>query len=339
MWHEDWNGLPSEKFLVGLDPLLAGFRERLFTHTETADKPVGRLTPEWAERLGLTTGVVVAGGAFDCHFGAVGAEVTPRTFVRVIGTSTCDIMVASHEEIGGKLIKGICGQVDGSVIPGMIGLEAGQSAFGDIYAWFRNVIAWPLKVLVPENGDAFDRILPFLSAEAAKIPAGETDVLAVDWMNGRRTPDANQRVRGTITGLDLSSTAPRIFRALVEATAYGSRAIMERFRREGVEIKGIIGLGGVAKKSEFAMQTMADVMNMKIRIARSEQTCAMGAAMFAAVVAGIYPDVQRAQAAMGQGFEREYTPREAESRIYDRLYRKYLELGAFTESLHDNTLC
>ncbi len=343
MWHESWNGLPSEEFLVGLDPLLAGFRERLFTDTETADKPVGTLTPEWAERLGLTTGVVVAGGAFDCHMGAVGAEVSPRTFVRVIGTSTCDIMVASHEEVAGKLIRGICGQVDGSVIPGMIGLEAGQSAFGDIYAWFRKVLEFPLKAIVGQSSlideatkekliaEASEAIIPALSAEAAKIPIEESTIIATDWMNGRRTPDANQRVKGAIAGLDLSSTAPRIFRALVEATAYGSRAIAERFRREGIGIKGVIGLGGVAKKSEFVMQTMADVMDMKIRVARTDQTCAAGAAMCAAVAAGLYPTLQAAQRAMGQGFEREYTPRPECREIYDGLYRKYLALGAFTE--------
>jgi len=151
MWHEQWGGLPSEEFLTTLDPLLAGFRSRLFEKTETADKPVGKLSPEWAERLGLTTEVVVAGGAFDCHMGAVGAGVTPHTFVRVIGTSTCDVMVATYEEIGHKLIKGICGQVDGSVIPGMVGLEAGQSGFGDIYAWFKRVLEFPLKEIVGKS--------------------------------------------------------------------------------------------------------------------------------------------------------------------------------------------
>jgi L-ribulokinase len=243
MWHEKWGGLPPEEFLTSIDPMLKGFRARLFDKTETADKSVGHLTPEWAQRLGLSTDVVVAGGAFDCHMGAVGAGVTPHTFVRVIGTSTCDVMVSSYEEIGDKLIKGICGQVDGSVIPGMVGLEAGQSGFGDIYAWFKRVLEFPLRNIIGKSAliddetkaklidEAADQIIPALTAEAEKIPLSESTIIATDWMNGRRTPDANQLLKGSITGLTLGSTAPRIFRALVEATAFGSKAIVDRFQQ------------------------------------------------------------------------------------------------------------
>ena len=331
MWHEDWDGLPTEDFLHKLDPKLAGFRSRLFTKTYTSNKAAGTLTAEWADKLGLSTDVVVGVSAFDCHMGAVAGGITPGYLVRAIGTSTCDIMIAEPKEIGNKVIAGICGQVDGSVIPGYIGLEAGQSGFGDIYAWFKNVIAWPIETLLPDNVDVTDLIIPKLSEEAAKIPIEESTILATDWMNGRRTPDANQEVTGTIAGLNLSSSAPRIFRALVEATAFGSRAIAERFRREGVEIKGVIGLGGVAKKSTFVMQTMADVMNMPIKVARTDQTCATGAAMFAAVAAGIYDKVEDAQKAMGQGFECEYVPNPENVKKYDALYAKYLKLGDFTE--------
>uniref|UniRef100_S0DDD4 Putative ribulokinase n=1 Tax=termite gut metagenome TaxID=433724 RepID=S0DDD4_9ZZZZ len=345
MWHPKWGGLPSEEFLTGIDPLLAGFRDRLFTETETADKPVGKLTEEWARRLGLTTDVVVAGGAFDCHMGAVGAGVTPHTFVRVIGTSTCDIMVASPEEIGDKLIKGICGQVDGSVIPGMIGLEAGQSAFGDIYAWFKQVLEFPLKSIVGEStlidaetkekliAEASDRIIPALTAEAEKIPVSESTVIAVDWMNGRRTPDANQLLKGTITGLTLGSTAPRIFRALVEATAFGSRAIVDRFREEGIRIDSVIGIGGIALKSPFVMQTLSDVLDMPIKVCRTDQACALGAAMFAATAAGIYDKVEDAQKAMTSGFASEYRPNADNVAAYRGIYEKYLKLGKFTETL------
>uniref|UniRef100_S0DG97 Putative ribulokinase n=1 Tax=termite gut metagenome TaxID=433724 RepID=S0DG97_9ZZZZ len=345
MWHPKWGGLPSEEFLTGIDPLLAGFRDRLFTETETADKPVGRLTEEWAQRLGLTTNVVVAGGAFDCHMGAVGAGVTPHTFVRVIGTSTCDIMVASPEEIGDKLIKGICGQVDGSVIPGMIGLEAGQSAFGDIYAWFKQVLEFPLRSIVGEStlidaetkekliAEAVDRIIPELTAEAEKIPVSESSIIATDWMNGRRTPDANQLLKGTITGLTLGSTAPRIFRALVEATAFGSKAIVDRFREEGVRIDSVIGIGGIALKSPFVMQTLSDVLDMPIKVCRTDQACALGAAMFAATAAGIYDKVEYAQKTMNSGFALEYRPDAENAAAYRDIYRKYLELGQFTETL------
>ena len=345
MWLEQWGGLPDEKFLVALDPLLKGFRERLYTRTYTSDFRAGFLTPEWAERLGLTTQVAVGVGAFDCHMGAVGAEIVPNTLVRVIGTSTCDILISSYNEISGKLIRGICGQVDGSVIPGMIGLEAGQSGFGDIYAWFRRVMEWPLKNLIGKATtltdaqkeqiirEAADRIIPALTAEAEKIPIGSTHIVATDWMNGRRTPDANQLLEGSIMGLTLGSTAPMIFRALVEATAFGSKAIVDRFISEGVKIDAIIGIGGISKKSPFVMQTLADVLNMPIKVARSEQACAFGAAMFAAVVAGVYPDVAAAQKAMGQGFEQEFQPIPENVEKYKPLYQAYLKLGAFTESL------
>ncbi len=343
MWLEGWEGLPSEEFLTKLDQLLGGYRENLYRETYTSDVKVGTLTTEWAGRLGLSTDVAVGVGGFDCHFGAVGGEVTPNVLARAIGTSTCDIMVASYDQIGDKLIPGICGQVDGSVIPGYIGLEAGQSAFGDIYAWFKKVVAWPVEQILSKStiidavtrekliAETLDRIIPELSQEAMLIPIEESTIIAVDWMNGRRTPDATQEVTGSITGLKLGSSAPRIFRALVEATAFGSKAIVDRFKREGVEISEIIGLGGVAKKSPFVMQTLADVLNMPIKVARTEQTCAFGAAMFASVVAGIYPKVEEAQKAMGKGFEKEYFPIPENVQKYNSIYQKYLKIGEFTE--------
>ncbi len=342
MWHEKWGGLPSEEFLTALDPLLAGFRDRLFEKTETADKPVGCLSEEWAKRLGLSTKVVVAGGAFDCHMGAVGAAVSPHTFVRVIGTSTCDIMVSSYEEIGDKLIKGICGQVDGSVIPGMVGLEAGQSGFGDIYAWFKHVLEFPLKNVMAKTSlidestkakliaETVDQIIPALSVEAEKIPISESTVIATDWMNGRRTPDANQMLKGSIAGLTLGSSAPRIFRALVEATAFGSKAIVDRLRNEGVRIDTVIGIGGIAQKSPFVMQTLSDVLNMPIKVCKTDQACALGAAMFAATAAGVYEKVEDAQKAMNSGFDKEYTPNKENAKAYHEIFEKYVLLGQST---------
>lgn len=335
MWHESWGGLPPQEFLSELDPLLDGYRDRLFTDTETSDKPAGRLSQEWADRLGLTTDVVVGVSAFDCHMGAVGANISEHAFVRIIGTSTCDIMVASKEEVGDKLIKGICGQVDGSVIPGMTGLEAGQSAFGDVYAWFRRVLEWPLKNLSGLEGEALeqacDRIIPQLTREAETLEPGAGTVLALDWMNGRRTPDANQLLTGAITGITLGTSAPMIFRALVEATAYGSRAIVDRFRREGVRIDSIIGIGGIALKSPFVMQTLSDVLNMPIKVCNTDQACALGAAMFAATAAGAYPTIEAARDAMNSGFAHEYQPMPANVEVYDRLYQKYEVLGRFVE--------
>jgi L-ribulokinase len=343
MWSGSWGGLPSEEFLTSLDPVLQGYRGKLYNETYTCDIKAGQITPEWAEQLGLPASVAVGVSAFDAHIGAVGGGVQPDVLVRIIGTSTCDIMVASPNQIGNKLIPGICGQVDGSVVPGYIGLEAGQSAFGDVYAWFKNVVAWPIENILAKTSiidaetrerlitEVMDQIIPELTAEAIKIPIEESTIIALDWMNGRRTPDANLEVNGIIAGLKLGSSAPRIFRALVEATAFGSKAIADRFAREGVETKEIIGLGGVAKKSAFVMQTMADVLNRPIKITRTEQTCAVGAAMFAAVVGGIYAKVEDAQKAMDKGFETEYLPNPVNAEKYAQIYQKYLDLGEFIE--------
>lgn len=342
MWHEQWNGLPSEEFLTALDPVLSGFRARLFSDTSTADRPVGHLTKEWAQRLGLSEQVVVAGGAFDCHMGAVGAGITPHTFVRVMGTSTCDIMVASYDEMKDKLIPGICGQVDGSVIPGYVGLEAGQSAFGDLYAWFKKVLEYPVRNILSGSSlidqetkeklidETCNNIIPSLTKEAEKIPLSESTIIATDWINGRRTPDANQLLKGAIAGLTLGSTAPRIFRALVEATAFGSKAIVDRFGEAGVRIDNVIGIGGIPLKSPFVMQTLSDVLNMPIKVCKTDQACALGAAMFAATAAGVYATVEEAQAHMMSGFAFEYYPNKDNAEAYKAIYEKYVALGTST---------
>ena len=245
-----------------------------------------------------------------------------------MGTSTCDIAVATYDEIGDKAVRGICGQVDGSVLPGLIGLEAGQAAFGDIYAWFRKVMAWPLKFLGPEGARFEAKILDRLTEEAQQLPLTEEDPVALDWHNGRRTPDLNPRLRGAIEGLTLATSAPAIFKALVEATAFGSRAINERFREEGVPIDEIVAIGGITRKSPFVMQTMADIAGMKIRVPDSDQACALGAAMFAAVAAGIYPDIAAAQLAMKPGISDEYIPDSRRQAIYEKLYERYRRFGA-----------
>lgn len=321
-------GLPPDEFFSSLDPLLKGFTSRLFINTYTSDQAAGRLSKEWALRLGLSEDVIVGIGAFDAHMGAVGGQIEPYHLSKVMGTSTCDMLVAPLQEVEGRLVKGICGQVPGSVIPGMMGMEAGQSAFGDAYAWFKNILSWPLQL----TGQSPDAIIPELSRQAAALPLTPGSELAVDWFNGRRTPDANQELKGAITGLSLGTDAPRIFRAIVESTCFGARAIVDRFNAEGVPVKGLIGLGGVARKSPFIMQMMADVMNMPIRIHRSEQTCALGAAMFAATAAGLYKKVEDAMAAMGQGFDAEYKPDPAKVPVYAERFSRYLRLGGFIEN-------
>lgn len=335
MWHAEFEGLPSEEFLTKLDPLLSGLRERLFSDTYTADEAMGIISAEWAEKLDLPTNVVIGVGAFDAHMGAVGADIKPYSFVRVIGTSTCDMLIAPTNEIGHLLIRGICGQVDGSIIPGMLGMEAGQSAFGDIYAWFQKLILSGLTdLLSAEELEAISKkLIASLSAKAAELPVTENDPVSIDWMNGRRTPDANHTVKGAITGLNLGSDAVQVFKSLVEATTFGSKSIVQRFLDEGVPIHEVIAIGGVAKKSPFVMQTLADVLNMPIKVASSEQACALGAAMCAAVAAGIYPTMQAAQEAMSSGFDAEYHPRPSYVPVYEKLYEKYRQLGQFIEKI------
>jgi L-ribulokinase len=334
LWATEFGGLPPDAWFSSLDPMLKGFTERLFTHTYTADQPAGTLSAEWAARLGLSIEVVVGVGAFDAHMGAVGGQIEPYHLSKVMGTSTCDMLVAPLQEVKGKLVRGICGQVPGSVIPGMMGMEAGQSAFGDAYAWFRNILAWPMHQFLPADQAAAytERIIPAISRLAEAQPVDEHSELALDWFNGRRTPDANQVLKGAVTGLSLGTDAPRIFRAIVEATCFGAKSIVDRFVQEGIPVKGLIGLGGVAKKSPFIMQMMADIINMPIRIHRSEQTCALGAAMFAATAAGIYPKVEDAMDAMGQGFDAEYRPDAAKTALYAARSRKYEQLGQFIEN-------
>ena len=343
MWHHDFGGLPDEKFLVKLDPVLAGVKERLFKETYTCDVAVGNLSEEWAKNLGLSTEVKIGSGAFDAHLGAVGGGINQKQMVKVMGTSTCDMLVAPLEKSGEKLVAGICGQVDGSIIPGMLGLEAGQSAFGDIYAWFGKLLMWPVTDIISEmpwldkttkekiRNETSDKIIAELSKQAEKISEEESMLVALDWMNGRRTPDANQALKGAISGLTLGSDAPRVFKALVEATAFGSRMINERFISEGVRIDGVIAIGGVAKKNPYVMQIVADVLNMPIKVASSDQTCALGSAMAAAVVAGVYKNVPEAQKAMGSGFEKEYKPDPVRAKKYETLFNKYKKLGAFIE--------
>ena len=344
MWNEEFEGLPSEEFLETLDPKLKGLRNRLFRHSFTSDEAMGTISKYWAKKLGVPENTIIGVGAFDAHMGAIGATVEPNSLVRVMGTSTCDILVSGEvTSVTGQnpslaphhasLIKGICGQVDGSVLPNMLGLEAGQSAFGDVYAWFQNVLSYPLKEFLTEKQAEkyIAKIIPSLSEKAAKLKVTENDPIALDWFNGRRTPDANHTLRGGIVGLNLSADAPKIFKALVEATAFGAKAIVERFISEGVPINQIIGIGGVSKKSPYVMQMLADVLNMPIKIVTSEQACALGAAMCAATASGVYPTIEAAQNAMSSGFDAVYHPNKEKIGVYEKLYKKYLSLGQFIE--------
>ncbi len=339
MWHEDWNGLPPSAFLEKLDPYLAQLRGKLYDETYTSDIVAGNLSQEWATRLGLTTDTVIAVGTFDAHSGAVGAKIDEHTLVRVMGTSTCDIIVSSKEVIGTNTVRGICGQVDGSVIPGYIGLEAGQSAFGDLLAWFKDTLSWPLDNLVLKSAILSDDQKEKLTAEinanfikkiteqAEQIPLSESIPTALDWINGRRTPDADQGLKSAISNLSLGTKAPHIFKALINAICFGSKKIVDRFEEEGVKINSVIGIGGVARKSPFIMQTLANVLNKPIKVASSDQAPALGAAVYAAVAAGIYPNVIEASKKMGSDFESEYIPEKDKVAEYERLMKAYDQLS------------
>ena len=344
LWSESFGGYPPNEFFKDIDPLLDGFTEKLFKKTYTSDCSAGIISKEWAEKLGLPADVIIGIGAFDAHVGAVGGQIEPYFLSKVMGTSTCDMMIIPPSDLKDTLVRGICGQVKGSIIPGMIGLEAGQSAFGDVYAWFKHVLVFPASNILLKSSlidkqtaiklqlEIEENMLSELSGLAINLPINENSPLAIDWLNGRRTPDANQSLEGALTHLNLGTDAVQIFYAFVEATCFGAKAIVERFRKEGIPVKGIIGLGGVAKKSAFIMQMMSDVLDMPIKIHKSEQTCALGAAMFAATAAGLYPNIEQAMLAMGQGFETEYFPNGEKTVIYQKRYLQYQKLGAFLEN-------
>ena len=349
MWHEEWDGLPSEEFLGRLHPYLAQLRGKLYEETYTSDIAAGNLSQEWATKLGLTTETVIAVGTFDAHSGAVGAKIDEHTLVRVMGTSTCDIIVSSKEVIGTKTVRGICGQVDGSVIPGYVGLEAGQSAFGDLLAWYKEILSWPIDNLIVTSNILTEtqknqikeemevNFIKKLSEQAEKIPLSESIPTALDWINGRRTPDANQELKSMISNLSLGTKAPHIFKSLVNAICFGSKKIVDRFEEEGVKINSVIGIGGVARKSPFIMQTLANVLDKPIKIASSDQAPALGAAVYAAVAARIYSSVIDASKNMGSDFEATYFPEKEKVAVYEKLMKSYDKLSHFAENMNQKS--
>ena len=344
MWHESWGGLPGKDFLGQLDPYLAQLRHRLYEKTYTSDQAAGVLSKGWAKRLGLTTETVVGVGTFDAHAGAMGAKIKENTLVRVMGTSTCDIMVGDTPEIRTKPIKGICGQVDGSVVPGKIGLEAGQSAFGDALAWLKKLMTWPLEtslknsIALDENQKnqllkaIEDNVLNELTEAAKNLKTDTAVPTALDWVNGRRTPDANQNLKAAFSNISLGTGAPEMFLSLVYAICFGSKKIVARFDEEGVIIKDIIGVGGVARKSPFIMQTLSNVLNLTVKVAETDQAPALGAAIYAAVAGGIYNDTAQASSVMGSDFEAIYKPEEEQVKRLEKRLAKYDQLAHAVEN-------
>lgn len=341
LWAEEHGGLPKKQFFLTLDPLMKNLEYPLFTKTYPTDVACGNLCDEWARRLGLSTDILVGVGALDAHVGAVGGQIEPYHLSKVMGTSTCDMLVAPTTDNLG-VVQGICGQVTGSIVPGMIGLEAGQSAFGDAYAWFQELMTeMALKSIEDSDLDnnlkskvrkaMTDGLLQKLGEEASRLPLNEDSELAVDWFNGRRTPNANPHVKAAFLNLNLGSNAARMYRALVEATCFGAKHIVDHFIENDVRLEGIIALGGVARKSDFVMQTMADVLGLPIKVHRSEQTCAMGAAMFASVIAGVHPNLTTAMKTIGHGFDKSYLPDLQNTLIHKRRYEQYKAIGQFIE--------
>ncbi len=316
MYHAGWGGYPDKEFLAQLDPKLGELRERLCPRVRAVDSAVGALTLAWAKKTGLPAGIPVAVGAFDAHLGAIGAGVGAGALVKIIGTSTCDISVCP-EAADLADVPGLCGIVEGSVLPGFYGLEAGQSAVGDIFNWFVNY-------LQPGGKKAGSH--EELTKGAAKLQPGESGLLALDWNNGNRTILVDQRLTGLLVGQTLYTTPAEIYRALIEATAYGALTIINRFEEYGVKIDQVINCGGIAEKNPVVMQIYADVTGRPMKISRSAQTCALGSAVAAAVVAGVHKDFASAQKAMTGIKPRVFKPNPAAHAVYRELYAVYKQV-------------
>ena len=313
LYAEDWGGLPDKEFLARIDPQLSGVRDRLYEKAHDATESAGVLCPVWAKKLGLPAGILIAIGEMDVHYGAIGSGVAEGTLVKVIGTSTCDCGVVSADKTVPD-IPGICGIVKGAILPGYYGIEAGQSAVGDIFKWFVEGVL----------GDA--RLHADLTAAAARLHPGESGLLALDWNNGNRTILVDQLLTGLLVGQTLYTTRAEIYRALIEGTAFGARAIIERIREYGVPINRVVCAGGIAEKNPLLMQIYADVTGCTMLVAGSSQACALGSAISAAVLAGIHRDFPTAQKKMTSLKKAAYRPRAAQRKVYDQLYTLYRKL-------------
>jgi L-ribulokinase len=314
LYSDDWGGLPDAKFLAKLDPKLAALRGRLYGRAYDASHAAGALCPAWAERLGLRSGIPIAIGEFDVHYGAIACGVAEGVLVKVIGTSTCDCAVVSEKKQVAD-IPGICGIVPGAILPGYYGIEAGQSAVGDIFKWWVEGVC---------GGDA--SLHGELTREAARLAPGASGLLALDWNNGNRTILVDPLLSGLLLGCTLQTTRAEIYRALIEATAFGARAIIERIRAYGVPVRRVVCAGGIAEKNPMLMQVYADVTGCAMRVSGSSQACALGSAIAASVVAGAHRGFGAAQRAMTSLRPEIYRPDPARRRVYDKLYKIYMEL-------------
>lgn len=341
-WHSDWNGLPSEACLAELDPYLVQVRRTYGAGPLPSTHKVGVLTPEWAQKLGLEEDVIVGGSSFDAHAGAVGAGVNGKTMVVNLGTSAVDLFAAPDEKFAGKDISWVSNAAQSSIIPGLTGLESGQSSFGDVFAWFKKMVLGPSKKLVQDSEilsddqkaallkEMDDRFLPALQKEAEQLNPEDVPV-ALDWFNGRRYPCVNELAKSAIAGLSMGSSAAQIYYALVASAAFGQKRILDALAAEGIVAERLVAVGGIAQKSSFMMQMLSDVLGREIHVSKAVQACARGAAIYAAVSAGLYDSIEAAQEVMCEGILCTYKPNPEKKAGYDKLYERYLALSAFAD--------
>lgn len=339
LWHSDFGGLPSAEILKELDPYLAEVAKH-YSVPRNAGVRVGTITAEWAERLGVNSAVIIGGSSLDAHAGAVGAGIQTNTLVKVVGTSTVDMLITESNKLSGIDLRSICGQAEDSIIPGYTGMEAGQAAFGDIYAWLCDLLLWPVENALPSlsladkeaiHSEIAARMIPEMEKQASKLNR-EDKIIALDWFNGRRYPQLNEKVKGAVCGLDLGSSVPQIFRALALSTVFGSKHIFESLISKGIQIDRIIAVGGIAQKSPYIMQMMADALDRPIMAYRESQVCARGAAIYAAVAADIFHTIADAQKVYCRRYKADYIPIPKNTEHYSKLYGAYLKLGNFIEA-------
>ncbi len=339
LWAKEWGGFPPREFFEALDPVLLPMLDHMPDPHYYCEEAAGHLCEEWADKLGLSTDVVIGVGNIDSYSGAVGGGVAYKKMVMNMGTSACYIAVVPTEVMAGRLIDGVFGQVDGMILPGHDGFEVGLSSFGDAFAWLRRLLSWPIEQLLPEDADPglkkkmTERILPALTAEAEKLPLRLEAPLATDYFNGRRNPVLNTSITASLTRLKIHTSAPELFYAIVESTAFATKAILDHMDSRNVAIDELVAVGGVAQKSPFVMQLMADVVQREISVSATKNAGAMGAAIHAAVASGLYPNVRAAQEAMCPPVISTYRPTSDKTRIdlLMKRYERYLDLVHFTE--------
>ena len=347
LWHSDFGGLPAMKCLSEVDPYLAYVAKHYGKGPQVSTHRVGIITKEWADRLGLNEQVIVGGSSLDAHAGAVGVGVKPNVLVKVIGTSTVDMLVDKREYLRGRDLHDSCGQAEDSILPGYVGMEASQAAFGDLCSWFRSLLMWPVQNLLGESSilskeqkaaivkETKETLLDKLT-EAAVAIEDDPGLTVIDWFNGRRYPMINETVKGGMYGLTLGTDAPELFKGILSSAVFGSRRIFDSFVSRGIQIDEIITVGGIPKKSPLVMQMLADTMKRPIKVSNLTQGCAQGSAMYAAVAAGFYQDLEEAQKYMNVGFMKVYMPNEENFEKYDRMYRQYLKVGRHFEEIQND---